>query len=126
MTQKQICNCDEGFNLGGAHDLANSLTNPLDDKADNAQVVQHSNQRGNKDDVAQGLDNEDVNIVAPQIAKDELQAVSTAVQQSRNTIGQSLQSFGTQRNLYDDECDDKFCNQSLHNRHPGNTILVPG
>ena len=126
MTQEHIGNCNEGFDFGGAHELTNSLADPLDDKADDAQIIQDSDQSGNEDDAAQGLDDEDVNITTPQIAEDELQTVSAAVQQSANAVGQCLQCLSTQRNLNNDKCDNELGDQSLHDGHPGDILPVPG
>ena len=126
MAQEHVSNSNEGFDFGGAHQLADSLADPLDDEADDAQVVQDSDQSGDEDDAAQGLDDEDVDITAPQTAKDEVQAVSATVQKGGNAIGQGLQSLCTNGNLNDDECDDELGDHSLDDGHPGDALLVPG
>ena len=127
MTQEHVSNSDEGLDLGGAHQLTNSLTDPLNDETDNAQVVQDRDQGGDEDDAAQGLDDEDIaSLAVPQGTEDEIQAVSAAVQQCGNAVRQDLQCLSTDGDLDDDECDHELSNDSLDDGLPLNVLLVPG
>ena len=127
VAQEHVSNSNERLDLGGAHQLTNSLTDPLDDEADNAQVVQDRDQGGDEDDAAQGLHDKDIaSLAVPQGTKDEVQAVSAAVQQCGNAIGQDLQCLSTDGDLDDDECDHELSDNSLDDGLPLNVLLVPG
>ena len=59
-------------------------------------------------------------------AEDEVQAISTTVQQCGNAVGQHLQCLSTDGDLDDDESDDELSDDSLNDSHPLNILLVPG